>query len=285
MDARNPFSIGLYITLTEKCIFSEFNCEIAGEFAIIGCMEKETRPGTFFIGTSGWTYDHWKGNFYPAGMTRSHWFGYYKQKFNAVEINATFYRSFSDSTFEKWKARAPKGFGYTLKAPKVVSHRKLLRDVEEEIHGFCRSAELLGDAYKMILLQISPEMPYDHGLLRSALQVFPDPGRVAVEFRAGYWFNPHTESLLSSVGAVFCNVDSPRQRMTEVLTSERTYLRLHGREHWYASNYSTEDLQRIAEISRRLVDRGASQVGIFFNNDYGGYAPANALSLASLLSD
>jgi uncharacterized protein YecE (DUF72 family) len=127
-------------------------------------------------------------------------------------------------------------------------------------------------------------MPYDHALLRSALPAFPDPGRVAVEFRAGYWCNPHTDSLVSSVGAVFCNVDSPRQPLTEVLTSARTYLRLHGREHWYTSNYSTEDLKHVADVARRLVDRGASQVGIFFNNDYSGYAPANALELQKILA-
>jgi uncharacterized protein YecE (DUF72 family) len=247
-------------------------------------METETHTATFFIGTSGWTYDHWKGNFYPDGLTRTHWFDFYAKRFNAVEVNATFYRTFGDPTFEKWKKRAPKGFGYTLKAPKVISHRKLLRDVEEDIQAFCRSADLLEDAYKMILLQVSPDMPYDHGLLRSALQAFPDPGRVAVEFRAGYWFNPHTENLLSSVGAIFCNVDSPRQRMTEVLTSGRTYLRLHGRDHWYTANYSSDDLQHVAEVARRLADRGAAEVGIFFNNDFGGYAPANALELQKYLS-
>lgn len=247
-------------------------------------METENDSPALYIGTSGWTYDHWKGNFYPDGLTRSHWFDFYSKRFNAVEVNATFYRTFGDQTFEKWKNRAPKGFGYTLKAPKAITHKKLLRDVEEDIHAFCRSAGLLGDAYKMILLQVSPDMPYDHGLLRSALQAFPEPGRVAVEFRAGFWFNPHTESLLSSVGAVFCNVDSPRQRMTEVLTSERTYLRLHGRDHWYTANYSTEDLRHVAEVARRLADRGAKQVGIFFNNDFGGYAPANARELQKYLA-
>jgi len=247
-------------------------------------MEPENHPAKYLIGTSGWTYDHWKGNFYPPGLTKSHWFDFYAKQFNAVEVNATFYRVFGDQTFEKWKARAPQGFGYTLKAPKAISHRRLLKDVEEDIQVFCRSVDLLGDAYKMILLQISPDMPYDHGLLRSALQAFPEPGRVAVEFRAGYWFNPHTESLLSSVGAVFCNVDSPRQRMTEVLTSGRTYLRLHGRDHWYTSNYSTEDLKHVADVAHRLADRGASEVGIFFNNDYSGYAPANALELQKYLA-
>lgn len=237
----------------------------------------------FFIGTSGWTYDHWQGCFYPQGLAKSHWFDFYAERFNAVEINATFYRTFKDQTYLNWKARAPKGFGYVLKVPKTITHRKLLSGVEKDIQSFCRSAALLDETFEMILLQMAPNLPHDPGLIKSAIQVFADPGRVAVEFRNPCWFNQDTERLLSSLGAVFCNVDSPRQKLTEILTSERAYLRLHGHEHWYSSNYPIEDLQKIAELARRLTNRGAKRVYIFFNNDFGGYAPANALELQKIL--
>lgn len=237
----------------------------------------------YFIGTSGWTYEHWKGCFYAPDLAKSRWFDFYVGRFNAVEINATFYRTFKDQTYLNWKARAPKGFGYVLKAPKNITHRKLLKDAGKDIQSFCRSAALLDETFEMILLQVAPNLPHDHGLLKSAIQAFTDPGRVAVEFRDPYWFNQHTERLLSSLGAVFCNVDSPRQKLTEILTSERAYLRLHGHEHWYSSNYPIEDLQKIADLARRLTDRGAKRVYIFFNNDFGGYAPANALELQKIL--
>lgn len=239
---------------------------------------------TYFIGTSGWTYDHWGGVFYPSDLPKSRWFDYYAERFNAVEINATFYRTFQDPTYLKWKARAPQSFGYVLKAPKVITHRKLLRDVETDIQAFCRSARLLGEKFEMILLQVAPNLPYDTGLLLNALQAFDDPRRVAVEFRHPRWYNPEIERLLNSVGAAFCNVDSPRQDLTEILTSERAYLRLHGHENWYASDYSAEDLGRIADLARRLISRGAKLVYIFFNNDFEGYAPANALAVQKLLS-
>lgn len=248
-------------------------------------MENKDHPAPFFVGTSGWTYDHWKGIFYPAGLTRSHWFDFYARRFNSVEINATFYRAFKDQTYQTWKSRAPEGFRYALKVPKTITHRKLLRDVEADIQAFCHSAAQLDDTFQMVLLQISPNTPYDHGLLRSALQAFPDPTRVAVEFRAGYWFNPHTENILSSLGSTFCNVDSPRQRMTDVLTSDRAYLRLHGRDQWYTSDYREEDLQQIAGIAHKLVSRGARQVNIYFNNDFGGFAPVNAHTLAGMLAE
>lgn len=241
------------------------------------------RSPVYFIGTSGWTYDHWKGSFYPAGLAKSRWFDFYARQFNAVEINATFYRTFTDQTYQNWKTRAPLGFGYVLKAPKTITHRKLLRNVEEDIRAFCRSAALLGETFQMILLQVPPNLPYDSGLLRAALQAFPDPTCAAVEFRHERWFNPQVEELLSSTGAAFCNVDSPQQRLTEILTSQRAYLRLHGRERWYASDYTAGDLQDVAKRVRRLAGRGARQVFIFFNNDFGCYAPANALALRELL--
>jgi len=242
-------------------------------------------PVSVFIGTSGWTYGHWKGIFYPAELAKSRWFDYYASRFNAVEINATFYRAFQEQTYQKWKERAPHGFGYVLKAPKVITHQELLKDAEAEIQSFYRSAQLLEETFEMILLQVAPNQPYDLGLLQCALQAFPDPSRIAVEFRHERWFNREVEGLLASLGAVYCNVDSPRQQLTEVLTSDRAYLRLHGRRHWYADDYTAEELHQVAELTRRLVSRGARRVYIFFNNDFGGYAPANALTLQRILSE
>lgn len=238
-----------------------------------------------YIGTSGWTYDHWKGNFYPVELAKSRWFDYYAAQFNAVEVNATFYRTFQDQTYQTWKVRAPRGFGYVLKAPRMITHRKLLKGVETDIQAFCRTSQLLEETFEMILLQVSPNQPYDLGLLQNALQAFPDPTRVAVEFRHERWFNREVEGLLASIGATCCCVDSPRHQLTETLTSDHAYLRLHGRRNWYADNYTAEELLHVAELVRRLIGRGGRRVYIFFNNDFGGYAPANALALRKMLAE
>lgn len=238
----------------------------------------------FWVGTSGWTYDHWKGGFYPEGLPKSRWFEYYSSRFPAVEVNATFYRTFKDQTYLNWRRRAPQGFGYVLKAPKSITHRKYLMDAEEEIKSFSRSCALLGDRLEMILLQVAPGTPYDLERLQKALLAFHEPGKVAVEFRHSRWFTPETESLLQRLGATFCNADSPRQKLTKILTSKRAYLRLHGRKRWYSHNYTGEELQEIADAARELAGRGAERVYIFFNNDFEGYAPANALALLELLN-
>ena len=251
-------------------------------------MEQEidhTTPNqaVFFIGTSGWTYDHWKGCFYPVGLPKSQWFEYYSSHLPAVEVNATFYRAFNDHTYLNWKERAPQGFGYVLKAPRNITHRKYLIGVEEDIKTFCRSSALLGDRMEMILLQVAPGTPYNLERLEKALRAFSDPGRVAVEFRNPHWLTQETESLLQAVGATFCNVDSPQQKLTNLLTSDRAYLRLHGRGHWYAYNYSHDELKEIANLAQELASRGARRVFVFFNNDFEGYAPANALTLLELI--
>jgi uncharacterized protein YecE (DUF72 family) len=240
-------------------------------------------PPVFFVGTSGWTYDHWKGLFYPENLPKKSWFDYYASHFSAVEINATFYQTFKDETYQNWRDRSPQGFGYVLKAPKLITHRKYLVDVDEDIKVFYRSCALLQDKFEMILLQVAPNMPYDLERLQRALQAFPQPGKVAVEFRRSEWLDQDTMSLLRKIGATICNVDSPQHKLSDQLTSDRAYLRLHGRRHWYSYNYSNDELREIADLARKLVRWGAKRVYIFFNNDYEGYAPANAQTLVELL--
>ncbi len=237
----------------------------------------------FYVGTSGWTYDHWRGCFYPEGLPKSRWFDYYASQFPIVEINATFYRTFKDQTYLNWRNRAPQGFGYVLKAPRIITHRKYLSGVEQDIETFYRSCTLLEDRLEMILLQVAPGTPFDLERLQKALLAFPDPSKVAVEFRNPHWLCSEIETLLRAVGATFCIVDSPRQKPLEILTSDQAYLRLHGRKDWYSYNYREEELKEIADLVRKLASWGAHRIYVFFNNDFEGYAPANAMTLLKLL--
>jgi uncharacterized protein YecE (DUF72 family) len=158
-------------------------------------------------------------------------------------------------------------------------------DVEEYIKVFYRSCDLLQEKFELILLQVAPNIPADLGCLKKALLAFPDPSKVAVEFRRPEWLNQDTLSLLQEVGATFCNVDSPQHKLTDLLTSDRAYLRLHGRKHWYTYNYSNDELREIANLTRELAERGAKRIYIFFNNDYEGFAPVNALTLCEFLKE
>ncbi len=245
--------------------------------------QAEQNQEIYHIGTSGWTYDDWKGRFYPAGLARSHWFEYYASQFSTVEVNATFYRAFKDSTYLGWKTKAPKDFRYVLKAPRIITHKKYLVDVEEDIQNFIRSGLLLGNLLGMVLLQIAPSTPYDLKRLRQALLAFPDTSIVAVEFRNPEWISTETETLLRDMGVTFCNADFPIQKLTYILTSKRAYIRLHGRRQWYSDFYDDSELAEIANIARDLAHRGASEVYVFFNNDYFANACQNAKSLIKVL--
>jgi uncharacterized protein YecE (DUF72 family) len=250
---------------------------------VTGLSQSVDKATQYFIGTSGWTYEDWKGRFYPESLPKKRWFEYYASQFRTVEVNATFYRTFKDETYEKWKQRAPQGFGYVLKAPQLITHRKYLLEAEEDIKAFYHSCTILQDKFWMILLQVSPHMPYDPERLLGALRAFPDPGKVAVEFRRPEWQNPEVMGMLAAAGATLCNVDSPQHPMTDFVTSKRAYLRLHGRKAWYAYNYSREELEEIAKIARRISGKGVEEVYVFFNNDYNANAPANAQVLRELL--
>ena len=239
----------------------------------------------FYTGTAGWSYDHWKGGFFPIGLAKSRWFEHYAERFNAVEVNATFHRIFPDATIIKWREQVSADFRYVLKVPRLVTHEMLLAGCEEEIAAFAGSASLLNDRLGMLLLQVAPSTPYDLGRLRAALQAFPDSARVAVEFRAEVWRQAAVRELLEGLGAAHVSVDAPGMRLSEWLTGPRAYLRLHGRTKMYFSNYSDDELVEIAALARRMAERGAQEVYVFFNNDAAGFAPWNALVVQEILEN
>ena len=97
----------------------------------------------YYIGTSGWVFADWTDDFYPKNLGRSRWLAYYAQHFNTVEVNATFYRPFKESTYLKWYQQAPDDFKYILKVPKIVRHQKLLEDTDEIINTLEKYALML----------------------------------------------------------------------------------------------------------------------------------------------
>ncbi len=237
------------------------------------------------VGTSGWSYPHWKGRFYPDDWPKSRWFEYYAREFSTVEVNATFYRRFRDQTYCNWRDRAPEGFVYVVKAPRIITHLKYLKDAEREIREFRRSALLLQNRLGLILLQLAPRTPYDLDLLERALLSFGDPRGVAVEFRDERWLNRDTWALLKGLGAIFCTIDSPKNAPMDWVTSDTAYIRLHGRKKWYAHDYSYQELKEIADLAKRMAMSGAKRAYIFFNNDFEGCAPKNARALRQMLKE
>lgn len=237
----------------------------------------------FIIGTSGWSYPDWRGIFYPNDLPRNKWFAFYAAQFNAIEMNATFYRFFPKKILKKWSDQAPDNFIYIMKVHRLITHRKFLLKTKTLIKKFCRLAALLEPKLGLILLQIAPSTPYDPERLRKALLAFDDPKKVVVEFRHEKWLTLEIKQLLSQLGCIFCIADSPKIKLKDWLSSDTAYIRLHGRKKWYDYNYSKRELKQIANFAKKLNKKGATKIYIFFNNDYEAYAVKNALYLRSLL--
>jgi len=241
------------------------------------------RDVKFYIGTSGWTYDHWRNIFYPGELPKTKWFLHYCKYFSAVEINATFYRKFKDQTYLKWKNQVNASFRYVLKAPRIITHRKFLINADDDIKSFANAASLLGDKLGLILLQLAPQTKYDPELLRETILSFKNPQKLAIEFRSKNWLNSEIYEILKESGAVFCNADSPKTSLIDWITSDTAYLRLHGRKNWYSYNYSDKELAEISSLVEYFAEKGTKRIYIFFNNDFEGYAPGNALLLMEML--
>ncbi len=120
------------------------------------------------IGTSGWSYGHWKGIFYPEDQPKAKWLEYYTRKFDTVELNASFYRLPQETTFKNWFTRTPEGFLWSLKASRYITHIKRLSDVNEALQRFYDRAGLLGSKLGPLLFQLPPSLVYDTRLVLQA---------------------------------------------------------------------------------------------------------------------
>ena len=117
--------------------------------------------GNLRIGTSGWQYRHWRGDFYPADMTVKEWFAHYAAAFDTVEVNNTFYRLPPSEVFDQWRQRALEGFCYAVKYSRFGTHMKRLADPASHVKLFMDRAILLGEFLGPVLVQLPPQMGAD----------------------------------------------------------------------------------------------------------------------------
>ena len=111
--------------------------------------------GRCYIGTSGWSYKHWRGPFYPSGMAKgAEQLCFYAERFDTVEVNGTFYRLIEADTFRRWREETPKGFVFACKGSRYLTHMKRLKDPEQGVARFFERVEALGDKLGPIVFQL-----------------------------------------------------------------------------------------------------------------------------------
>ncbi|HJR59645.1 MAG TPA: DUF72 domain-containing protein [Vicinamibacterales bacterium] len=240
-----------------------------------------TRPSVR-IGCSGWQYKHWRGDFYPAGVPLARWFEYYADRFDTVEINNTFYRLPEAVTFSRWADRAPMGFLFAVKASRFLTHMKKLKDPEEPLARLFDRMRPLGPHLGPVLYQLPPGLNLDLGRLDRFLQALPTGIRHVVEFRDPAWYVDDVSGLLERYGVARCLHDMKGSATGQERVGPFVYLRFHGPGGTYSGGYARDRLERWARWLNEQRSAGV-EVYAYFNNDVGGHAPRDAMTLRGLL--
>jgi uncharacterized protein YecE (DUF72 family) len=236
------------------------------------------------VGCSGWNYSDWRERFYPKGTPASRWLEHYAGVFDTVEVNSTFYRLASPAAVEKWVEQTPRGFIFSLKASRYLTHIRRLRDMDRGVRRFYAPLAPLLEAGRVgpILWQLPETFRRDDEALRSALAQLPE-GQHCFEFRHPSWFDGEVLELLREKGVALVIGDHPeRPFQSQERTADWTFVRFHYGRRGRNGNYSQAEL---ATWKRRLAAwRSRTEVFAYFNNDWKGYAPRNARWLAKRLS-
>ncbi len=230
------------------------------------------------IGCSGWSYRDWKESLY-RDVPSSRWLARYAEVFDTVEVNATFYRLPKRATVEGWVEQTPDGFLFAVKGSRYLTHIRRLREIEQGVARFWEPLEPLREAGRLgpVLWQLPGNFQRDDEVLARALEILPE-ARHCFEFRHPSWFAASVRGLLEEHGASLAIGDDARRELPPARpVGELVYLRLHYGSRGRDGNYSSTELER---WHRRIAAwRHQREVFAYLNNDWRGFAPANAREL------
>ena len=256
------------------------------------------------LGTCAWSFDDWRGAFYPSDLPPSHWLDSYARYFPAVEVDTTFYSAPSEETARRWAELTPASFRFVCKLPREITHVCKLRDCTPQLTAFLHALEPLAAKLQVILVQLPPSFTPKDGkpALRKFLSQLPRDFRFAIEFRHPGWHRPQIIGLLERYRICWVWADtSPLNERNlapfEFLprTADFLYLRLLGD---YSTKYD-RDGKHVHRYDKLLWKREAAleswalkierhrdevrNVWAFVSNHFEGFAPETAQRLAQRL--
>jgi uncharacterized protein YecE (DUF72 family) len=265
------------------------------------------------IGTSGWRYPSWRGDFYPHGLRQRDELAHLSRLLTAVEINGSFYSLQRPSSYASWASQVPDGFLFALKGGRFITHLRQLVDVETPLANFFASGVLaLGDKLGPVLWQLPARQAFDEDRLAAFFELLPRTTEEAallasrhgpaltgdraltsstVSLPLKHVLEPRHESFRSTraadllrdhdIGTVVSD-SAGTWPVFETVTSDLVYVRLHGDTELYASGYSDASLRAWADRVRRWSGDGLD-VHVYFDNDARGRAPHDARTLLEIL--
>lgn len=265
--------------------------------------------GSIRVGIGGWDYAPWRETFYPADVTQKRQLEYASRHVTSIEVNGTFYRLQSAAVYAKWHDDTPDGFVFSLKAPRFITHRRVLASAGESIQRFIGSGiDALRDKLGPLLWQLPPTTMFDAGDLEAFLQLLPAsigdiPLRHALEVRHDSFIDASFVELARRCNIAIVLADSPKYPAIAAVTADFIYARLMRAAASCSTGYTPEalaswtrhaqslavgelpaDLPSIREAGAHAPTRPRADVFIFFINGAKERAPAAAMHLLSNLA-
>ena len=237
------------------------------------------------IGTSGFSYDDWLGNFYPQFCPKLDMLQFYSSKFKIVEIDSTYYRIPSETTIKKWSKVTPDCFKFTAKFPKTVTHEGNIDQRLETADLFINTMKLLQDKLAVLLLQFPYNFKPDQiDILFQIVKLLPSDIRFALEIRNKCWLQEKKLfRLLQDQNIAFCLIDHPWMPKVDIQTADFSYFRFLGDRKKIEKDFSFERNKRETELSywKNVITNRLDtnkECFVFFNNHYSGHSPSTAAS-------
>jgi len=242
------------------------------------------------VGTSGYSFKDWRGNFYPDQIDTGKMLDHYVKHFPTVEINSTYYRIPHPAVMNNIAKKAPEGFDFMVKVPQSLTHHRT--NLEKDVADFHESIKPMAE--RGILAGLLAQFPFSFKFNQNSLDYLTicreamAPHRLFVEFRHNGWVNRAMYDRLREQGLGYVCVDEPQLRgllkPDLFATTDTAYIRLHGRnaEQWweggplrYDYNYSPAELDSWREKIKKIKDK-VKRLYIYFNNCHEGQAVRNA---------
>lgn len=218
-----------------------------------------------WVGTSGYSYKPWVGNFYPERLAAKDMLRFYASRLPAVEINNTFYRLPKESVLQSWAEQVPAEFRFVIKASQRITHVKRLKDTASETEYLFRVATALGPNLGAMLFQLPPNLRKDIERLKTFLSLLPGDSAVAFEFRHPSWFDDEVFTCLRERNSALCMAETEETQSSNLIsTATWGYVRLRR------PDYSPADLSNWKE---RILAQSWDHAYIFFKHEDDGIGP------------
>ena len=250
------------------------------------------------VGTSGYSFEDWRGTFYPEKIARGKMLDHYVAHFDTVEINSTYYRIPHPAVMHNIVKKAPEGFDFMIKVPQSFTHRRT--ELQKDLSDYCECLRPLEETGRLsgVLAQFPYSFKFSNNSLDYVSQIAQAlaPRPLFVEFRHRSWVNRQMYDRLRAEEIGYVCVDEPQ--LPNLLapdafaTTQTAYIRLHGRNatRWwdggplrYDYNYTPEELNEWKQKVRKLQTK-VKRIYVFFNNCHLGQAVGNAQDFINLLA-